>query len=141
MLVPLFGPVPGGMEIMVLLLLAFVGAPIAYLMSSDESVARKAGRAAGPGKNSAQAKDGSTIDIPEQERYRLQKVAQRSVPVTMVLSIIAPIGYLLVKKPWWALLSAITLNFGLLGTIFVIFHTRHTIKSARQELAAAGYDW
>lgn len=140
-LVPLFGPIPGGMEIMVLLLLAVVGAPIAYLMSSDESVARRAGRAAGPRKTTTGGEVGSTIEIPDQERYRLQKVAQRSIPVTMFLSLIAPLGYLLVKKPWWALISAITLNFGLLGTIFVMFHTRKTIKDARRELAAAGIDW
>ncbi|WP_157971595.1 hypothetical protein [Halorussus litoreus] len=124
---------------MVLLLLAIVGAPIAYVLSSDKSVARQAGRAAGPRKTTSSGN--SKIEIPEEERYRLQKIAGRSIPVTMVASLIAPLGYLLVKKPWWALISALTLNFGVIGTLFVMFHTRKTIKDARRELAAAGINW
>jgi hypothetical protein len=161
MFVPLFGPIPGGMEIMVLLLLVVVGAPLAYLMSSDEPAARKAGQMAGPGKESAskpsneevlrqksgrtestvEQNAGSGLEIPQEERYRLQQVARRSIPATMLLSLIAPLGYLIVKKPWWALISALFLNFGGIGGIFVMFHTRKTIKDARRELAAAGYEW
>lgn len=140
MLTPLFGPIPGGMEIMVLMLLVVVGAPIAYLISSDGSTARKAGHAAGPGQSTATG-DGTTVEIPVEERYRLQKVAQKSIPVTMLFSLIAPLGYLIVKKPWWAFLSFITGNFFILGGLVIPFHTRKIIKDARRELAAAGIEW
>lgn len=81
-------------------------------------------------------------DLPDARKYELQKVANKDVTTTVLVSLLlTPAGYWMVGKTGLALINFFTFNFFLLGFIIVPFHTRSIIKDAREELRAHGEAW
>ena len=79
--------------------------------------------------------------IPEHRRYELEKIANKSVGVTVVLGIlISPLGYVMLGKWGLAAINFITLNYVLLGPIIVPIHCYKIIQNANEELRRAGVE-
>lgn len=75
---------------------------------------------------------------PVHEQNRLETIAGRSQSLAIILGLfLPPLAYLYVKKPGWALLNLLTLNFGIVGGLLIVpYHTASTIDSARDQLAS-----
>lgn len=79
--------------------------------------------------------------IPEQRRHELEKIAGKSVGVTIALGIlISPLGYVMVGKWGFAAINFFTLNYLLLGPILVPIHCYKIIEDAKDELRQAGVE-
>lgn len=84
----------------------------------------------------------ANAEIPPEKAYELRKLAQKNVGlVALVGFTFTPVAYLMVGKPWWAALNFLTLNYFLLGFVFVPLHTWMIITNARKELDEHGVAW
>jgi len=80
-------------------------------------------------------------ELPDQQRYKLEKVAQKSPVVAALLGLlISPLGYYYVGRTGLAIINLLTLNFLLLGVIVVPIHSRKIINDAQSELQRYGYE-
>lgn len=82
------------------------------------------------------------IEIPDEKKYELAKLARKSKGVALLGSIlIPPLGYVYVNEGALAIINLLTLNFLFFGFIVVPVHTTDKIETARRELNEAGVDW